>query len=38
VGTRGRGRLATALLGSVSEHVAHHSKRSVFIVKRKAGK
>ncbi len=34
LGTRGRGRIATALLGSVSSKVAHHSKRSVFIVKR----
>ncbi len=33
LGTRGRGRIATALLGSVSSKVAHHSKRSVFIVK-----
>jgi nucleotide-binding universal stress UspA family protein len=33
IGTRGRGRIASVLLGSVSEKVAHHSKRSVFIVK-----
>jgi nucleotide-binding universal stress UspA family protein len=33
IGTRGHGRLASALLGSVSEHVAKHSKRSVLIVK-----
>ncbi len=34
VGTRGRGRIASVLLGSVSAKVAHHSKRSVYIVKR----
>jgi nucleotide-binding universal stress UspA family protein len=33
IGTRGRGRIASVLLGSVSEKVAHHSKRSVLIVK-----
>lgn len=33
IGTRGHGRIASALLGSVSEHVAKHSKRSVLIVK-----
>lgn len=33
LGTRGRGRLASALLGSVSQHVTHHSKRSVLIVR-----
>jgi nucleotide-binding universal stress UspA family protein len=33
VGTRGHGRVASALLGSVSEKVAHNSKRSVLIVK-----
>lgn len=33
VGTRGRGRLASALLGSVSQYVAHHSTRSVLIVR-----
>lgn len=35
MGNKGRGRLASVLLGSVSEHVAHHSKRSVLIVKKK---
>jgi nucleotide-binding universal stress UspA family protein len=33
IGTRGRGKFASILLGSVSEKVAHHSKRSVLIVK-----
>jgi len=33
IGTRGRGKFASVLLGSVSEKVAHHSKRSVLIVK-----
>lgn len=33
VGTRGRGRLASTLLGSVSQHVANHSGCSVLIVK-----
>lgn len=35
IGSNGQGKLASALLGSVSEHVAHHSKRSVLIVKKK---
>lgn len=34
VGTR-KGQFARALLGSVSQYVVHHSKRSVLIVKRK---
>jgi nucleotide-binding universal stress UspA family protein len=33
IGSRGRGRLASALLGSVAEHVARHSKCSILIVK-----
>jgi len=33
VGTRGRGRVASTLLGSVSQHVVNHSGRSVLIVK-----
>jgi nucleotide-binding universal stress UspA family protein len=33
VGSRGHGRLASVLLGSVSQRVARHSKRSVLIVK-----
>jgi nucleotide-binding universal stress UspA family protein len=38
VGGRGHGRLASALLGSVSERVARHSKRSVLIVKKQVEK
>lgn len=34
VGTRGHGRVASVLLGSVSEKVANNSKRSVLIVKK----
>jgi nucleotide-binding universal stress UspA family protein len=34
IGSRGPGRLASVLLGSVSERVARHSKRSVLIVKK----
>lgn len=34
VGSAGKGRLESILLGSVSEKVAKHSKRSVMIVKR----
>ena len=36
VGSRGRGKLASAVLGSVSEHVVHKSKRSVLVVKQTA--
>ncbi|MCW4047353.1 MAG: universal stress protein [Candidatus Bathyarchaeota archaeon] len=35
MGNKGQGKLANVLLGSVSEHVVHHSKRSVLIVKKK---
>ena len=35
MGSKGQGKLANVLLGSVSEHVARHSKRSVLIVKKK---
>jgi nucleotide-binding universal stress UspA family protein len=38
IGGRGHGRLARVLLGSVSERVARHSKRSVLIVKKKVEK
>jgi len=33
IGSRGLGRLKQALLGSVSNKVIHHAKRSVLIVK-----
>lgn len=35
MGNKGQGKLADFLLGSVSKHVVHHSKRSVLIVKKK---
>jgi nucleotide-binding universal stress UspA family protein len=35
MGSKGHGKMANILLGSVSKKVAHHSKRSVLIVKKK---
>jgi nucleotide-binding universal stress UspA family protein len=35
VGTHGRGKLATALMGSVSEKVVHHCKRTVIVIRTK---
>lgn len=35
VGTHGRGRLATVLMGSVSERVVHHCKRTVIVIRAK---
>jgi nucleotide-binding universal stress UspA family protein len=34
VGTHGRGKLASALMGSVSEKVIHHCKRSVTVIRK----